>query len=125
MGKKAAMKAVMKSASARPARAMKTMKRVSGMAKGRQAYGEVMAGRKVRTLGNLRKTDLTRNKNGKIVSKQRSARSKSRWGSKLGKWTAAVVKAKKMLNITGFALVGGSTEQGKALYAKAKSLYKS
>merc|ERR1712079_648854 len=40
----------------------------------------------------------------------------------LKKWSEACKKARKTLGITGFCAVGGSSAQGKALYAKVKSI---
>ena len=66
--------------------------------------------------------NVDENKDGKIVSKKRSAVAKKNYaGSALQKWAAAVVKARKELRVTGFVAVGGKTATGKALYAKAKS----
>merc|ERR1712107_434406 len=41
----------------------------------------------------------------------------------IGLWNKAVMTARKELGIKGFQAVGGKSAQGKALYAKAKSLY--
>jgi predicted transcriptional regulator len=56
---------------------------------------------------------LKKNKNGRVVSKKRSAR-----GMK-NKWIIAVTKARKALGVRGFAAV----KKGSALYKKAKSFY--
>merc|ERR1711979_98833 len=79
-------------------------------------------GTKVKTSGGLTKDQLMKNKYGKVVSKARSAAAKKR--GTLSAWGKAVATARKQLNIKGFVAVGGKTAQGKALYAKAKSLYK-
>merc|ERR1712176_672780 len=78
----------------------------------------VFFGKKEKTVGGLKKTDLIKNKYGKIVSKKMSLKSK-----KSG-WTAAVAKARTALKIKGFCAVGGKTAAGKALLSKAKSFYK-
>ena len=109
-------------------KAMKTSKSMkkraaSKIARGTRAKSSVLSGRKEKTSGGLRKGDLTRNKNGRVVSKKMSARGKKAWaGSKLKAWTDAVKKARKALGVRGFVGVGGKTAEGKALYAKAKSL---
>merc|ERR1712050_40773 len=113
------MKAVMKSK-----KAMKA-KRVSKVAKGKLARAVVFRGGKEKTASGTTKDMLTKNKEGRIVSKKRSALAKKRYASGLGKWTKAVQAAKKALGIKGFAIIGGKTAQGKALHAKAKALYKS
>ena len=59
-----------------------------------------------------------KNKRGKVVSKKASAKMKG------NPWMAACAKARSALGIKGFAIIGGKTAQGKALYAKAKSFYK-
>ena len=116
---KAAMKTAMKSAMR--SKAMKT-KRVSKIAKGSRAKATVFAGRKEKTQGGLTKASLIKSKTGKIVSKKASAAGKKAY-SRIAAWTKAVAAAKKALGISGFVPVGGKTAQGKALYAKAKSLY--
>merc|ERR1711920_764580 len=123
MGK--AMKA--KAMKAKAMKAMKAMKakKVSKIARGKLAKLSVFRGTKERTVGGMTKDKLTKNKDGKVVSKAKSAVAKKRYASGLGRWTKAVQAAKKALNIKGFAIVGGKTAQGKALYAKAKALYTS
>ena len=44
--------------------------------------------------------------------------------SALKKWADALRAARKALNLKGFVPMGGKTAQGKAFYAKAKSLVK-
>merc|ERR1711963_158346 len=83
----------------------------------------VFKGSKQKTVGGLTKDTLTRSKGGKIVSKAASARAKKAFAqSALKKWADACKKARKELKIVGFCPVGGKTAQGKALYAKVKSL---
>merc|ERR1719476_540444 len=103
---------------------MKAMK-VSKIAKGKRARVAVFLGSKVKTQSGLKKTDLKKNKAGKIVSAKASAAAKKRKGYKvIMAWSAAAVKARKALGIKGFCPVGGKTAAGKALYAKTKSFYK-
>merc|ERR1712193_368780 len=115
MKKKAAMKAmkVMKKKAAM--KAMKAMKKksVSKIARGRMAYAMVLRGSKAKTVGGLTAKDLTKNKNGKIVSKKQSAMGKKH------PWMQAVAKARKALKITGFAAM----KKGTPFYAKAKEFY--
>merc|ERR1712113_113731 len=118
---KAAMKAAMKKTAMKKAMkkgAMKKAMKKSQVAKGKRAKSSVFRGTKVKTSGGL-----TKDKRGKIVSKAASAAAKKR-SSKLTAWAKATVAARKQLNIKGFVAMGGKTAQGKALYAKAKSLYK-
>merc|ERR1711862_684365 len=103
-------------------RAMKSM-RVSKIAKGSHAKSVVFAGRKEKTISGLTKEMLTKSKRGKIVSKKQQARGRKAYQHISG-WTKAVQQAKKALGIEGFVIVGGTSPVGKALYAKAKSLYK-
>jgi len=109
-------------------KAMKVMKkamkkkRVSKIAKGSMAKSVVFRGSKEKTGGGLTQAALTKNKRGKIVSKKASANGKKAY-KHIQKWTEAVKKAKKALNITGFCVVNGKTAQGKALYVKAKALF--
>merc|ERR1719277_2755678 len=87
-------------------KAMKKVKKVSVIARGRAA-----------------KATLVKSKSGKIVSKAASARAKKNWaGSALKKWGDACKQARKALGIKGFCAVGGKSAQGKALYAKTKAI---
>merc|ERR1712241_1657810 len=106
-------------------KAMKAMKvkRTSVIARGKLARSIVFKGSKQKTAGGLTKDTLTKSKSGKIVSKAASTRAKKAFAqSALKKWCDACKKARKELKITGFCPVGGKTAQGKALYAKVKSL---
>ncbi|CAE8640614.1 unnamed protein product [Polarella glacialis] len=125
-----AMKKVMKAAM--KAKAMKkAMKKVmkkkamkkSTIAKGKRAKSSVFRGSKAKTSGGLTKDKLTKNKGGKVVSKASSARAKKLYSKTIGGWNTAVMAARKALAIKGFCAIGGKSAQGKALYAKAKSLY--
>merc|ERR1719323_2865112 len=109
-------------------KAMKTMKamkvkRTSIIARGKLAKALVFRGSKQKTSGGLTKDTLTKNKDGKIVSKAKSARAKKDWAkSALKKWVDAVKQARKALNVKGFCAVNGKTATGKAVYAKAKAI---
>merc|ERR550537_68035 len=109
----AAMKAMKKSA------AMKAMK-VSKIAKGKYKKALVFRGSKEKTSGGLKKSDLIKNANGKIVSKKQSTAAKKRFGSTLKKWTDAVKAARKSLGLKGFVAV----KKGTPLYTKAKANYR-
>jgi ribosomal protein S20 len=113
------MKSAMKTGMKRVMKAMKT----SQIAKGKRAKSAVFRGTKTKTSGGLTKDKLTKNKAGKVVSKAASTRAKKNYSRGLGRWTAAVTTARKELGITGFCAVGGKSAAGKALYAKAKSIY--
>merc|ERR1719188_972003 len=106
------MKAVMK--------AMKAMK--SKVAKGPRAKYSVMCGNKTKTSGGLTKAMLVKNKRGKIVSKKAAAAGKKNFKNISG-WVKAMSKARVDLGLSGFIAVNGKTPEGKALYAKAKSIY--
>merc|ERR1711896_59834 len=115
MKKKAAMKAmkVMKKKAAM--KAMKAMKKkhVSKIARGSFSKVLVLRGSKEKTIGGLSAKDLIKNKRGRVVSKKQLAR-----GQK-NPWMKAVVQARKVLKITGFAAV----KKGTPLYAKAKEFF--
>merc|ERR1711939_1278424 len=102
----------------RAAKAMKAMKRVSKFAKGKLAKLVVFRGNKEATVSGLTKSSLTKNKNGKIVSKKQSANGKKAYARIKG-WTVAVTKARKELGIKGFVAV----KKGTPLYKKAKEFY--
>merc|ERR1711981_178354 len=97
--------------------AMKAMKRramkKSVIAKGRMAKAMVLRGSKAKTTGGLKASDLTKNKNGRVVSKKRSA-----FGKK-SKWIQAVQKARAALKIKGFCAI----KKGTPLYKKAKEIF--
>merc|ERR1719491_731550 len=100
----------------------KAMK-VSKIAKGKRARSSVFRGSKEKTTSGLTKANMMKSKSGKIVRKKASAASKKRFAtSALKKWGDAFKKARKELGIKGFCPIGGKTAQGKALYAKTKSL---
>merc|ERR1711920_458950 len=123
-----AMKAIKAMKKAAPTKAMKAMKakkamKVSNIAKGKLARVVVFKGGKAKTASGMTKDKLTKSKSGKIVSKAASARAKKAWvSSPLKKWVDACKQARKVLGVKGFVAVGGKTAQGKALYAKVKSI---
>merc|ERR1712048_571982 len=97
----------------------------SVIAKGKRGKVSVFKGTKVKTVGGLKKSDLKKNKAGKIVSKKASDSAKKGKGyKKIVAWAAAFKAARKALGIKGFCPCGGKTAQGRALLAKTKSLYK-
>merc|ERR1711971_769117 len=81
----------------------------------------VFSGKKVKTTGGLKKTDLKKNKSGKIVSKKASdAAKKKKSYKKILSWNAAFMKARKQLGIKGFV----ACKKGSKLYTTTKALYK-
>ena len=130
-GMKVAMKTGMKKTAMKKKAMKKTVMKKKAMKVSKIATGvlrkfAVFRGSKEKTSGGLTKSQLVKNKQGKIVSKASSALSKKRFaGSALQAWAKACSAAKKALGISGFVAVGGKTAQGKALYAKAKAIYKS
>jgi hypothetical protein len=107
-----------------PMKAMKASKsaRKSIIARGVLAKAVVFRGSKTKTTSGLTKTMLHKNKRGKIVSKKQTAAGKKAY-TNIASWTKAFCQARKSLNITGFVACNGKSGQGKALYAKAKSLF--
>merc|ERR1712110_966822 len=114
-----AAKAMKAMKAAKPMKAKKAMN-VSKIAQGKRAKASVFSGRKEKTSSGLKKTDLVKSKSGKVVSKKMSLVAKKRYASTIGKWTAAVTKARKALGVKGFVAV----KKGSALYNKAKQFYK-
>ena len=102
---------------AKAMKAMKAMKK-SVIAKGKLAKLVVFRGTKAKTGSGLKKTDLMKNKAGKIVSRKQSANGKKAYSFIKG-WTAAVTKARKALGVKGFVAV----KKGTPLYKKAKEFY--
>merc|ERR1719164_306649 len=101
-------------------KAMKAMKKktVSKIAKGKRGKVSVFLGNKEKTIGGLKKSDLTKNKAGRIVSKKSSAAGKKAYKF-IKDWTVAVQKARKELGVKGFVAI----KRGSALYKKAKEFY--
>merc|ERR1712232_264276 len=120
----APMKAMKKKAAMKAMKAMKKkVMKVSKIGKGKLAKSLVFRGQREKTVGGLTKSNLVKNKAGRVVSKERSATSKKAFAtSALKRWCDATKKARKELNVKGFCPVGGKTAQGRALYAKVKSI---
>merc|ERR1719160_2039037 len=112
-----AMKAMKAMAAMKAMRAMKK-KAVSKIAKGKLAKSIVFRGSKAKTSSGLVKTDLIKNKRGKIVTKKQAANGKKAYANIKG-WTVAVQKARKALGVKGFVAV----KKGTPLYKKAKELF--
>merc|ERR1712146_274032 len=87
-------------------KAMKAMKKVSARLAKRHAF----FGKIDKTTTGLKKTDLVKNKAGRIVSKKKSL------AGKKNVWIVAVNKARAALKIKGFSVV----KKGTPLYKKAK-----
>merc|ERR1712226_349334 len=105
------------------ARSMKA-KRVSKIARGKFARSQVLNGKKAKTVSGLTSSSLQKNKWGKIVSKKASAAAKKRYQTSGAKvWADCIKQARKALNLKGFVAINGKQAEGKALYAKTKSLY--
>merc|ERR1712217_851866 len=65
---------------------------------------------------------MARNKRGKVVSKRASACGKRAF-KQIESWVEAIMAAREAFHTQGFVAINGKTLQGKALYAKAKTLY--
>merc|ERR1719158_2009377 len=88
--KKASMKKSSMKAAKKTGMKRKAMKK-SVVAKGKRAKSSVFRGTKARTVGGLKKSDLVRNKNGKVVSRKASENAKKNFKKKgLDKWFNAV-----------------------------------
>merc|ERR1711959_3174 len=106
--------------SVKMAKAMKAMKAMAAMramkkkvVSARLAKRHAFFGKIDKTQSGLKKTDLVKNKSGKIVSKKMSQRAKA------SPWLAAVKQARSALKIKGFCAI----KKGTPLYKKAKELY--
>merc|ERR1719335_1428337 len=115
MAKKMGMKKMSMKAM-KMAMAKKMAMKKSVIAKGKRAKISVFKGTKVKTTGGLKKSDLKKNKAGRVVSAKASAQAKK---GKSYKWILAVKAARTQLKIKGFCPVGGKSAAGKALLAKA------
>merc|ERR1719157_538690 len=96
-------------------KAMKAMKKkvISAKLASRHAF----AGKISKTASGLTKSDLVKNKMGKIVSKKASLRAKK--NNSFGPWLVAVKKARKALNLKGFVAI----KKGSPFYKKAKEFF--
>merc|ERR1712118_568985 len=94
-------------------------KTVSKIAKGKYRKAVVFRGGKEKTSGGMTKSDLIKNKAGRIVSKKASAAAKKRFATVLKPWNDAVQKARKELGLKGFVAI----KKGSALYKKAREFY--
>merc|ERR1712139_571593 len=115
-----AMKSMKAMKAMKATKAMKAMKKktVSKIAKGKRGKASVFLGNKEKTQGGLKKSDLIKNKVGKIVSKKSSAVGKKAYKF-IKNWTVACQKARKELGVKGFVAI----KKGSALYKKAKEFY--
>merc|ERR1712038_1509942 len=82
---------------------------------------KVWNGTSTYTKGGLVKADLMLNARGKVVSKKQFKKGQA-LQKKSGGWTAAVMRARKELDITGFCTINRGA-QGVALYKRAKELH--
>merc|ERR1719453_674529 len=73
-------------------------------------------------MSGLTEASLMLSSTGKVVSKKQNAQGKKAY-KRIAAWTKALREARKTLGVTGFVAVNGKTAQGKALYAKAKTMY--
>merc|ERR1719428_2498763 len=96
----------------------KTKKSVSKIAKGKRAKLVVFNGGKEKTSSGLTKSDLVKNRRGKIVSMKKSLAGKKSYSNIKG-WVAAVMKARKAMKAKGFIPI----KKGTPLYNKAKRFY--
>merc|ERR1719408_1035292 len=98
-------------------KAMAAMKAMRAMKKkvvsARLAKRHAFFGKIDKTKTGLKKSDLVKNKSGRVVSKKRSLLSKK------SPWIAAVKAARSALKIKGFCAI----KKGAPLYKKAKELF--
>merc|ERR1711870_66023 len=82
-----------------PMKAMKAMGAMKAMKVGKKF--SVFSGNREKTSGGLKKSDLTKSKRGKVVSRKSSAAGKKAYKN-IKAWTDACQKARKELGIKGF-----------------------
>jgi hypothetical protein len=100
-------------------RRVRKAKRVSTKGKKYQVWN----GTRLSTIGGLKKSDLMKNKHGKVVSKKMHAKGKKLQG-KSKKWMTCVISARRAMGIKGFCCVGGKSKAGQALLTRARSMYR-
>lgn len=114
---KAVMKVMKKAMKKKAMKKAMKKKKVTIIAKGKLARRQVFSGKKVKTMGGIRATDLIKNRKGKLVTKKASEKGKK------NAWAITTQKARKELALTGFVPVGGKTPEGKVLLAKIQELF--
>merc|ERR1712176_121542 len=120
-GKKAAVPAEKKPVKRVMKKVLKTVKKVkksTKIAKGKHAKSTVWQNRKEKTSSGLKKEDLKKNNDGKIVTKKKSAQGRAQFAN-VAQWIGACKQARQELGLTGFVAV----KKGTPLYEKAKELY--
>merc|ERR1719350_2349857 len=102
-------------------KAMKVMKKITKtrkVAKGKLSMVSVFKGKFEKTVGGLKREDLTRSKTGRVVSKKRSAIGKRHY-EKIQPWVEACKRAKAELGLTGFVPM----RKGTPVYTRAREIY--
>ena len=100
---KKTMKKAMKESMKKAKKSTMKAKRESKIAKGRGAKSKVYNGKKAKTVGGLTKSDLKKNRFGKVVSKKQSDRATGH------EFPQAVHKARTKLGVKGFCPIGGTS----------------
>jgi len=85
---------------------------------GKSSKANVFSGKFEKTESGLKKSQLTKNKEGKIVSKKMQAIGKKAYKN-VKMWTEACQKAKAELGLTGFVAV----KKGTSLYARVRKIF--
>merc|ERR1712232_552120 len=93
-------------------KAMKVIQ-ARNIAKGKRSKTLVYKGQFVKTVGGLRKNDLTKNKSGKVVSKKLQTHGMKSYAN-IKTWVEAFMKARVDLGLVGFVAI----KQGSALYSR-------
>lgn len=99
-------------------RVAKTKKKISKKISKIGSRSDVLLGKKERTRTGIKQHDLMKNKEGKVVSKRKSALGKRNFVH-VAKWISACVQARSELGLVGFVAV----RKGSSLYNKARELY--
>merc|ERR1719420_2045547 len=81
---------------------------------------QVFRGSRVKTNGGLTKSDLTKNKMGRVVSKKKYNLGKKIYKRGLHKWTKAFMQARKNLGLKGFV----ACKKGTKFYKEAYRIFK-
>merc|ERR1719411_2392297 len=114
------MKAARK-ASRKPKKTVKRAKKKKAKKPVKGSKNQVFRGTREKTVGGLKKSDLVRNKWGKVVSKKKNSYGKKIYKKHgLSKWIDAFMQARKNLGVKGFVPV----KKGTKLYNEAMKLYK-
>ena len=116
------MKAMKKSTPMKAMARVMKKKAVSKIARGKLAKAVVLRGGKEKTASGKMRSDLMKNKRGRVVSKAQYAAGKKSFKN-ISRWNESVVRARNELGIKGFCAINGAQESTSTWCARALCLH--